>query len=144
MNNKEVLKFSLALIIVAILLGCGLCGRTNDSNVTSEERESYDISVSADMLFRDYHENEVAADNLYKNKRIKITGTIAEIRKDFMDNEIIDLQTDNQFMDIHCEMKKSESDRVVNLRKDSQITLIGKCKGMTIGFVQLENCIFAN
>lgn len=73
-----------------------------------------------------------------------MTGIIAEVRKDFMDNEIVDLKSDNQFMDIHCEMNKSESNYVANLRKDSQVTLIGKCKGMTIGFVQLDNCVFAN
>lgn len=143
-NNKETLKFSLALIITVIILGCGICGRTDDSAVTSEDRETYDISVLADDLYSEYHENEVAADNKYKGKRIKVTGIVAEIRKDFMDDEIIDLKTDNQFMDIHCEMNKSESDKVVNLRKDSQVILIGKCKGMIIGSVQLDDCVFAN
>jgi len=43
------------------------------------------VEITARQLYRDYEANEVAADVLYKGKRLLITGEVATIQTDLMD-----------------------------------------------------------
>ncbi len=50
------------------------------------------VEISARQLHRDYEANEVAADVLYKGKRLLITGEVASIQTDLMDKPQVQLK----------------------------------------------------
>lgn len=50
------------------------------------------VEISARQLYRDYEANEVAADVLYKGKRLLITGEVASIQTDLMDKPQVQLK----------------------------------------------------
>lgn len=132
------LKFVISIFILCSLVV--FCGNM-DNKRTKNISESDVVVVSTNTLYSDYHANEVRADNIYKGKYLKLTGTVDEIRKDFMDNIVITLQTENMFMSIHCTILKEFNSRAANLTKGSTITIIGKCEGMIIGSVMLDDCL---
>ncbi len=118
---------------------------TSSKNETKTEYKSDDVisaSVYASTLYDAYHANEVSADSKYKGEKIEVTGNIQEIRKDFLDNVIIDLETKNQFMPIRCEVLKSHEKGAGSLSKGKTITIKGKCKGLILGSVMMDDCTF--
>lgn len=99
---------------------------------------NYDIEITAPDLYSVYKENEVVGDKRYKGKRIAITGIVENISKDFTGDAYVVLSGGNFLEGIHC-MIKSE-DVAANIRKGSQVTLVGKCDGMILTSVVLKDC----
>jgi hypothetical protein len=97
------------------------------------------ITVSAVTLYSDYHANEVRADNKYKDKILKVSGTIKQIRKTFLDDIIVEI-SGAEWGSIDCKIVTEQTDEASNLNKGQQVTIVGKCTGMLIGDVQLKNC----
>jgi hypothetical protein len=124
----------------------GTCGKTDghksNSHTTSDAsqpivRETV-YSVSAGQVLYDYQQNEVSADNAYKGKKLHVTGTVREIRKDFMDDIIVELKAGNMFEGVHCYL--DDAGFAARLSKGEQVTLQCECDGMVIGTVQMKNC----
>lgn len=95
---------------------------------------SYEIS--ARELYSAYEQNEVAADNKYKGKKLAVNGVIKDIGNDILDDSYITLKTGNLMGDVQCYLSKKE---VAKLSKGQLITVIGKCTGL-FGNVGLKNC----
>lgn len=94
----------------------------------------YDITTTAPNLYQEYDENEVVADEKYKDKKIAVTGTIQDIGKDVMDDAYITLNTDNYGI-VQCSFNNSKMVRT--LSKGDRITVVGNCSGKTLGNVIL-------
>ena len=96
------------------------------------------VTISASKLYKEYNENEIAADEKYKGKIIEVTGVIRDIGNDIMDNAYITLVGDEYFGDIQCYF--NEKSVVAKLSKGKRITVIGSCSGLMMN-VQINNCI---
>jgi hypothetical protein len=99
--------------------------------------------VAAMTLFEDYQANEVSADSKYKGKTLAVTGTLDGIRKDMMDNTVLDLRTSNQFMPVRAELAKSQEESAGSLAKGNQVTVTCKAKGMIMGSPMLDECVLS-
>jgi hypothetical protein len=102
-----------------------------------------EITVAATTLFEDYQANEVSADSKYKGKTLAVTGTLDAIRKDMMDNTVLDLRTSNQFMPVRAELAKSQEESAGSLAKGNQVTVTCKAKGMIMGSPMLDECVLS-
>lgn len=109
-----------------------------------EERSAPTIQISAMSLYKAYDENEVAADEQYKGKRLLISGTVTSIDKDFLDNIVLVLKGPNQFMGTHATLEKSEKSGASSLHKGDSVTLACTCKGRIVGSPSLGDCAFAH
>src|ERR1700736_1804386 len=60
--------------------------KISGSDITDADREAYGgvITILANALYRAYDANEVAADEKYKGKSVKITGKVQNIGKDIL------------------------------------------------------------
>lgn len=105
---------------------------------SSKEPELETIKVSAQQLYAEYKENEVAADQKYKGKTLEISGTINNIGKDIIDNPYITLDVDELIASVQCSFKKSEEDVVANLKKGQEVIVIGKGNGFLLN-VQVKD-----
>ena len=131
---------SLLSIFLFIIIGFGSLDEFENLDqspkVTSDSNPS--ITISASKIYKEYNENEIAADEKYKGKIIEVTGVIRDIGNDIMDNAYITLVGNEYFGDIQCYF--NEKSVVAKLSKGKKITVIGSCSGLMIN-VQINNCI---
>ena len=131
---------SLLSIFLFIIIGFGSLDEFENLDqspkVTSDSNPS--VTISASKLYKEYNENEIAADEKYKGKIIEVTGVIRDIGNDIMDNAYITLVGNEYFGDIQCYF--NEKSVVAKLSKGKRITVIGSCSGLMIN-VQVNNCI---
>lgn len=103
------------------------------------EAEPEYIKISAMDLYQEYKDNEVKADNRYKKETLEITGTINNIGKDIVNSIYITLDVGEYLSSVQCYFKDSESESVANLIKGQEVTIIGRCDGMTLTSVIIKN-----
>ena len=131
---------SLLSIFLFIIIGFGSLDEFENLDqspkVTSDSNPS--VTISASKLYKEYNENEIAADEKYKGKIIEVTGVIRDIGNDIMDNAYITLVGNEYFGDIQCYF--NEKSVVAKLSKGKRITIIGSCSGLLMN-VQMDNCI---
>ena len=88
------------------------------------------LVVTATDIASAYNENTVAADQNFKGKKFKVSGTVTDINTDFMGNPYVTLQGGvNQFMEPQFGFDKSASAQLASLKKGSVVTLICTGKG---------------
>jgi len=81
------------------------------------------ISVTATQYSKDYENNEVSADEKYRGKFLKITGTVAAVTKS-LDEIFIRLNAEGFLIeDVYCFVKDAET--VIHLKKGDKIDFVG-------------------
>ena len=108
----------------------------DEPKITADTKPN--LIVSARKLYKEYNANEIAADEKYKGKIIKVTDIIRDIGNDIMDNAYITLIGDQYFEDIQCYFR--EKSIVTGLSKGKRISVMGSCSGLMMN-VHLNNCI---
>ena len=104
-----------------------------------EKEKTPPIEVSPSKLYQDYKNNEVAADLKYKEKTLILTGTVAEIRKDIMDDIIVEIRAGGTYNSINCYFGENHTNEAAVLSKGEKITIKGRCEGKLIS-VSLKGC----
>jgi len=87
-------------------------------------------TISADRLAMEYGENEVAAEEAYKNRILIVTGKVRSIETDMSGNPRIWLQTKSGY-GVLCGLAYSQRRSVATLRKGQTISIVGKI-GMAV------------
>ena len=100
-----------------------------------ESRENQ--TVSAKDLFYTYQQNEVSADNNFKDKWFYVEGVVDDIKKDIMDDIYVTLKTGEMFGNIQCFL--DDADVASQLQKGQKITVYGKCSGLMMN-VLMKDC----
>jgi hypothetical protein len=99
------------------------------------------IAVDPQRLISDYRTNEVAADMAYKGKILQITGAIASINKDFLDEPYVVISGYFQGLSsIQCCFGKGDEPALSRLQTGQLVTISGRCSGMIMLSVFLKNC----
>ena len=135
--NKEHFNFLLALIIFIAIVGCGICNR---SETKKNEQQDPEVIVTAETLIKDYRENEVSADDKYRNKILEVTGVVSQVKKESLSRVIVILQKPKTYWGVKCQLKKEYKDEAGDLRAGDKITVIGKCTGLKYRSPYLRNC----
>lgn len=98
----------------------------------------YDVRTTPVKLNLAYQENEVAADNIYKNKKVLLEGTVIDIGKDVLNDAYIILNTGSPVNRVQC--FSFDEKTLGQLTKGSQVRVVGKCSGKILLNVVLKNC----
>jgi hypothetical protein len=107
---------------------------------TTAPTEEPVIEITPSELYNAYEENEVAADNEYKGKKVRITGTIEDIGKDILDDVYITINA-GDYDEIQCYFENQKQiDKVATLKSGEEVTIVGECSGLSILNVVLQNC----
>ena len=113
---------------------------TSTSETQANSKSDDFIDVDYNELFNEYKNNEISADQKYKGKKLKITGQISNIGQDILDTPYLKIDT-NGISGIRLECKKSDKDKLANLSKGQNITVVGRCDGYSICDVYLKDCV---
>ena len=101
------------------------------------------IEVTAKELLKEYDDNEVKADETYRDKLVTVTGIINDIGKDVLDDTYVAVGTgdDYEFTTVQCYFSdEGELAKVGDLEKGAEITVTGTCDGLSIN-VLLKDCV---
>jgi hypothetical protein len=114
------------------------------TQVTAEEpkKEIAPIKISAVDLAQAYVDNEVKADQDYKDKKVEVTGKINDIGV-ILDQTYIILSSGKQFSvtDIQCFFDdKNEINKITELKKGDTITAQGVVDGKSLN-VSVKKCV---
>jgi hypothetical protein len=96
-------------------------------------------TISSNDLWASYNDNEVRADENFKNKIFYVSGTVTNIGKNLFDDIEIRLEGDGMFGHVACEV--TDKSVAAQLEKGQWITLRGKCSGLTITDVFMKECV---
>jgi len=100
-----------------------------------ETRENQ--TVFAKDLYYTYQQNEVSADNNFKDKWFYVEGAVDDIKKDFMDDIYVTLKTGEIIGSVQCFL--DNADVASQLHKGQRITVYGKCSGLMMN-VLMKDC----
>lgn len=126
-----------------------------------EETGARDLDAyDAKGIFKDYQDNEVAADGKYKGNWFVVTGKVSEISKDFLGKPYLVFAMDSYgvasvradlFGDQVCGVSKEKGvtscpavDRAAKLRKGQKIDLECKGGGMVMKMPLLRECLISD
>jgi len=135
--RKDHFNFIVALFVFIAIVGCGICNR---SDTHKKELQDPEVKVSAEILIKDYRENEVSADDKYRNKILEVTGVVSQVKKEGLSRVIVILQKPKTYWGVKCQLNKDYKDVAGELRAGDKITVIGKCTGLKYRSPYLRNC----
>lgn len=122
-----------------------------DNSYGNEELNNYIENLpdyilnSTDILCQRYGENVVGADKIFKNKTVRMSGSVMEIGKSrVLGNKISfskkicivfipSVSLENDVPIVVAAFNDSEEDKIANLRKNEKITFQGKVSGLQEG-----------
>lgn len=96
--------------------------------------------VSAVDLCNAFHTNEVAANKVLKNEKIRVVGIVSSIAVDAFDNPYVVLEGCDFLSGVQCTFKEKNGNMLTNLRPGQRVIIEGKCGGMMLQSVFLKNC----
>lgn len=133
----------LLVVIISIVKGGGDSKDTVTTvKYTVTEKSENVIKITASDLMDAYNKNEVKADNLYKDKKLKITGTVDSIGKDVLDDTYVCLKSGDEYSldSVQCYVVKESMDKAAELKKGDKITITGICDGGSLNVV-VKKCV---
>lgn len=148
MKTNTFLAFALLLLM---LLACdsspqsqnnsntSSASNTNQNKSATSEPLPVEIKINALDLLKAYEENEVSADEKFRNKRLAVTGKIENISV-VMEQMYITLQGRSMtFVNVQAFFPDSQKESVSKLKKGQTITIEGTCDGKGLN-VELKDC----
>lgn len=122
----------------------------NKEIVNEEETKNVNaVEIKSSVLYKAYDDNEVSADNQYKDKWLRITGKIIDIRNNPVKKSetIIKLNglIDNEYeiVGVACHFDESHKSTIASLVKGQTVTILGKCIGKPV-FIKIQECSLVN
>jgi hypothetical protein len=83
------------------------------------------IGITADSLYKAYATNETAADSLYSDKAIQVTGEVLQVSKDEGNFTSVELKTSDSAVTVNCKFKEDPGE----IKPGGTITFKGRCTG---------------
>jgi hypothetical protein len=142
---KHFFLYSIAGLIVAGFLFSRT--KASDSKEKSAQLASSvvgpdgSVTVGAVRLWRDYEENEVAADVQYKGKRLHVTGTVVSVERDYDGRPVLHLLSGNPIFLTMATLDRAYLPDAAQLRKGDQVVLRCIGAGREMRMPQLEKCM---
>jgi hypothetical protein len=99
------------------------------------------VSVGAVRLWREYQENEVAADARYKGKRVRVTGTVVSIERDADGAPVLHLLSGNPVFRTMATLDRAFIPDAAKLKKGDQVVIRCMGDGVMMRMPQLEKCM---
>lgn len=135
------------IIAGVIILSLGYCmvGGGDEKAGVADVAKRDDLrasatKVSARELFRAYQANEAGAQTQYGDRVLEVSGTVQSIDLDLVNDPVVRLETDNQYMSAMADLIDADKPRAASLTKGQTVTLL--CEGVmeVVGSPSLRKC----
>lgn len=127
------LAFCMVITIQYIIIGIGIYRDLTASDTPAETTDSKAVlKVTAQQLYDDYNNNELAADERYKGKTLLVSGVIDSVNNSFGDRPYLTLESGSMFRGVRARLDPAETDKAVQLQKGQTVQI--KCIGESLSF----------
>jgi hypothetical protein len=99
------------------------------------------IEVTANEIYQAYEDNQIVADDRFKDKDIIVTGVVDDIKRDLVGNPYVTLET-GTYWSVQCIFPKEDVAVLTKLSKGQKVRIAGKVTGTTMN-VRIEYCRLA-
>jgi putative nucleic acid binding protein len=130
---------SIGVLAIFVIFALGSLGEKSDENHVM--KTTPELTVSAKKIYEDYESNEVAADQIYGDKVIIVSGIIDGIGKDITDTAYISLDAEASISGVKCMFSRDQEEKVAIYSKGDFVSLKGKVSGKMINIL-LRGCVF--
>jgi len=144
---QKPVNFFQLLSALIFIFGLGLVGYSvylfsiAGQPTPTANQTSTPIIVSASQIIGDYANNEVSADQKYKNYYLEISGIVQSINKDLFNDPYIVIAPNKQtFNGIECSFNQDQEGELANLNAGQSITVEGIGNGYVLNSVMVKNC----
>ena len=127
-----VLVIGISLLLVGVATSC------SPHSLYSEKDA---IEVTAQELFSAYEEDEAAADALYKDNLLKVTGVIYDVGTDYIfeaPEVMITGGGEDEARGIDCIFDTRYESQIAKLEKGQTVAVLGMCDGYLINVLLLH------
>jgi hypothetical protein len=128
-----------------LLFGLGTLGALLSDQETATAQETIQpsapraVNVDPGTLVDAYQENQVAADQKYKGKRLRVYGPVDSVTNGMFGGVDVSIRP-RGFFSVSCHFRAADQ-RIAGLRSGSYVTMVGSCRnGTTLG-VHLQDCV---
>ncbi len=137
------------LVVIGAMSGGNDSGSPSSSTASSGATAVPPVDVTASTLSSAFQENEAKAQLTYKDKALRVSGTINDIDLDFSDKPVIKLRgaNDVQGMGISSDGKITDvsisglpNEAAADLKKGQKLTVVCHELGEVMGSAQLQDC----
>jgi hypothetical protein len=118
------MKRNLILVAGGVLLATVIIYRMYNKKHRSVDDEQA-VNATATELFRHYEADEAAANEMYLDKVVAVSGVIDHVTTNQSGNMIIVLTTGNPPFGVSCTMERNE----LKVRSGMEATIKGICRG---------------
>ena len=96
-------------------------------------------NLTAKGLYKEFTDNEIAAENKYKGKKVNISGKISSIKKNIANQPVINLDA-GPLSYISCRFDKNYEDKLIGLKKGQTVGLNCKVEYKMVTSIFLCDC----
>jgi hypothetical protein len=105
---------------------------------TVEEKVVPEFKLTVDELVAEYKNNQIGADQKYKDKLVQVNGKVSDIGKLPLAGYYVDLASSQEgdLLGIKCILDKDDAKtqtKAGSLKAGDTVTVIGKCEGKALG-----------
>lgn len=144
-NNNNLLSLIILFIFCIIA-----AGSLEDKNIkrTEEVRKMENVArVSAQEFYDLYNEelknNEIAAEEKFKNKVVEISGKVDDIGKDFTDKLFLTLEIKKKSIisGMQFYFVDAEKEKLLKINKGDSVVIRAVCEEWTLGHISFKSCV---
>lgn len=111
----------------------------NDNSVVEVQEPT--IDTTSVNMFNAYNRNEMAADQEYRGRKIRVTGIVSSISSTYDNTAQVSLETENQFMSVKTSGDRKFDAKAARLYKGQSIRMTCIGAGEVMGMPVLDNCV---
>lgn len=113
--------------------------RTSPPTGEPAQTVAVEEEVTAEELAQAYSANEIAADNRFRGKWLRVRGRVDGIEKDLFDESKLKLRAKASLLGISCGFEDGWEEQLARVQKNDQVTI--RCLGKgTLVIPHLESC----
>lgn len=94
--------------------------------------------VTSLQLSTAYQNNEVAAQQLFGDRPLLVTGTVTGVRLNFADEPVVELNSVNEFLSVQADL--ADANAAAGLRKGQKVTLLCQKVTEVVSAPMLADC----
>jgi hypothetical protein len=130
--------------------GCKLGNQPTTEQSQQKVNSESVIRISATALYSEYNTNEVASDGKYKNKILAVRGVVAKVGYGALLHRkkvCVEFITDDDFgvfSFVNCYFSDEREKGIASqLSKGQEVTITGKCLGVSFASIEIDDCVIS-
>lgn len=140
----------LLLVVVGLIVGAIGGSKADKQNQVVDARAVPEPTAAAPErpiaettvreLVAAYDANEVAADEMIGGRLVRLTGTVQSVEKDFTNQIVLALATDNEYLPARMSLAQSDKSAASNLRRGQKVTVLCERMARIMGSPSGRDC----